>query len=76
VAGTPFEYFLAQKRQACTDLLEKNEDVSGFFAAVLDHLVEFSRQEGVSMQRIQLDRPFVTADGKIIAQIRIAPDRP
>jgi hypothetical protein len=75
MATTPFEHFLGNRRQACTDLLEKNEDVSGFMAALLDHLVEYARQEGIPLAAIQLNRPFVTNDGKIVAQITKAPLR-
>ncbi len=71
--ASAFEYFLGQKRQACADILEKNEDVSGFMAALLDHLVEYAQREGIPVQAIRLDRPFVTNDGKIIAQIQKAP---
>lgn len=42
-------------------------------AALLDHLVEYSRREGIPLKAIRLDRPFVTHDGKIVAQIQKAP---
>jgi hypothetical protein len=73
MATTPFEYFLQNRRQACTDLLEKNEDVSGFMAALLDHLVEYARREGIPLAAIRLDLPFVTNDGQIVAKIGRAP---
>ena len=69
----PLEFFLGQRRRACTELLEKNEDVSGFMAALLDHLVEYARVEGIPLVAIRLDRPFVTNDGRIVAQIQKAP---
>ena len=67
---TPFEHFLGQRRTACTELLLQNEDVSAFFAGLLDHLVDYARAEGISFREITLDRPFVTNDGRIVAQIR------
>ena len=73
MATTPFEYFLGRKQQACADLLERNEDVSGFMAALLDHLVEYARQEGIPLAAIRLDLPFVTNDGRIVAKITKAP---
>jgi hypothetical protein len=42
-------------------------------AALLDHLVEYARQEGIPITAIQLNRPFVTNDGRIVAQITKAP---
>jgi len=67
------EFFLGRRRQAVTDLLETNSDVSEFFAALLEHLVDYAAEEGIHPKRIQLDRPFITNDGKIVAQIRKAP---
>jgi hypothetical protein len=70
-----FEFFLGRRRRACTDLLEHNEDVAGFMAALLEHLVDYSRAEGIPYKAIRLDLPFVTNDGRIVAQIRKAAPR-
>ena len=70
---TPFEWFLQNKNRKCTEFLEQNEDVSGFVAALLDHCREFCEQEGIPVRALQLDKPFVTNDGKIVAQMRKAP---
>lgn len=73
MADNAFEVMLGRRRRACADILEQNEDVSGFMAALLDHLVEYARKEGIHPRQIRLDRPFVTNDGKIVAQIQKAP---
>lgn len=73
MAENAFEVMLGRRRKACTDILEQNEDVSGFMAALLDHLVEYAAKEGIHPRQIRLDRPFVTNDGRIVAQIQKAP---
>jgi len=73
MAENALEVMLGRRRRAVTDILEQNEDVSGFIAALLDHLVEYAGQEGIHIKQIRLDRPFVTNDGRIVAQILKAP---
>lgn len=75
MAENAFQVMLGQRRRACTELLEQNEDVSGFMAALLDHLVEYAREEGIHFREIRLDRPFVTNDGRIVGKIQRAPAR-
>ena len=70
MATNAFEFFLGRRQRACTELLEQNEDVAGFVAALLEHLVDYSREQGIPYRAIILDRPFVTADGYINARIR------
>ena len=73
MAATAFQYFLGRRRQACTDILEQNEDVSAFMAALLEHLVDYASAEGIPIKAIRLNMPFVTNDGVIQARISKAP---
>lgn len=75
MAENALEVMLGRRRRACTEILEQNEDVSGFMAALLEHLVDYAAEEGIHIKQIRLDRPFVTNDGRIIAQIQKAPSR-
>jgi hypothetical protein len=73
MAENSFEYFLGRRRRACTDILEKNRDVAEFMAALLEHLVDYAAVEGIPIQAIRLNMPFVTNDGIIQARISKAP---
>lgn len=69
MAATAFEYFVGRKNAACVQLLEKNQDVSEFIAALLDHLAQYADREGISVTDVKLDRPYITSDGYIKARL-------
>lgn len=69
LATTPFEYFAGRRNMACVQLLERNEDVNEFVRAVLEHLVDYANHEGIRVEDVKLDRPYVTNDGYIKARI-------
>jgi hypothetical protein len=64
-----FEYFVGRRNAAMVQLLERNPEVSGFMQALLEHLVDWSKEHGVRYEDIKLDVPFVSHDGYIRARI-------
>ena len=65
----PHQYFLGQRNAACVRLLERNEDVNNLIRAMLEHLVDYANKEGMDFERIRIDRPFITNDGRLVAQL-------
>ena len=65
----PYQYFLGQRNAACVRLLEQNEDVTEFIRAFLEHLVDYANHEGITFDRVRIDRPYVTNDGYVKARI-------
>ncbi len=69
MATSPFEYFVGRQNQRMVQLLERNRDVSEFFYAVLDHLVEHANAKGKRFEDLQIHDPFVSSDGYIRARV-------
>lgn len=60
---------MGRRNAACLRLLEQNTDVNEFTRALLEHLVDYAKREGIEFSEIKLDRPYVTNDGYIRARI-------
>ena len=69
MATTPLEFFMGRRNAACVRLLEQNSDVNDFTRALLEHLVDYAKREGIEYADIKLDRPYITNDGYIRARI-------
>lgn len=69
MATTPFEYFLGRRNAACVQLLEKNQDINEFIRSLLEHVVDYANHEGIRVEDVKIDMPFVTNDGYVKARI-------
>jgi hypothetical protein len=69
-AESPFDFFVQRQNQRMVTLLEENHDVSRFVMAVLDHLEQHARAQGLRYADLRIEDPHVTPDGYIRARIR------
>ena len=69
MATTPMEYFVGRGNQRMVRLLEQNQEVSEFFYAVLQHLVDHANATGRSFADLRIRDPFVSSDGYIRARV-------
>lgn len=69
MATTSFEYFLGRRNAACVQLLERNHDMGAFIQGLLEHVVQYAEREGIAVEDVKLDLPFVSDDGYIQGRI-------
>lgn len=70
MARSAYEFLESYQGQV-VGVLAKNESVSAFVQALLEHLVHYANHVGVRVEDVVLEAPFVGDDEYVRARIRV-----